>query len=83
MLTDTQIRKVRSLRAPRKLFDGRGLYLLVAPEHRVDAPKQAIVPVRYAIQVGGKSISRQVDLIARSTTSLPSHARAQGDEKLI
>ena len=31
MLTDTQIRSLKSLRSTRKLFDGRGLYLLVAP----------------------------------------------------
>lgn len=31
MLTDTQIRSLKSLHSPRKLFDGRGLYLLVAP----------------------------------------------------
>jgi hypothetical protein len=30
MLSDTQIRSLESLRSPRKLFDGRGLYLLVA-----------------------------------------------------
>jgi hypothetical protein len=31
MLTDVQIRRLKPLRSPRKLFDGRGLYLLVAP----------------------------------------------------
>lgn len=31
MLTDAQVRKVRPLRSSRKLFDGRGLYLLAAP----------------------------------------------------
>ncbi len=31
MLKATQVRKVKSLRFSRKLFDGRGLYLLVAP----------------------------------------------------
>ncbi len=31
MLTDTQVRNAKPLRSPRKLTDGRGLYLLVAP----------------------------------------------------
>jgi hypothetical protein len=31
MLTETQLRRVKSLRAPRKLFDGAGLHLLVTP----------------------------------------------------
>lgn len=31
MLTETQLRRVKSLRAPWKLFDGAGLHLLVAP----------------------------------------------------
>jgi len=31
MLTDAKIRMLKPLRSPRKLFDGRGLYLLVAP----------------------------------------------------
>ena len=31
MLTETQLRRVKPLRAPRKLFDGAGLHLLVAP----------------------------------------------------
>lgn len=31
MLTETEVRKVRSLRYPYKLTDGGGLYLLVAP----------------------------------------------------
>lgn len=31
MLTERQVRKVRALRSARKLFDGRGLYMLVAP----------------------------------------------------
>jgi hypothetical protein len=30
-LNETRLRRVKSLRAPRKLFDGAGLYLLVAP----------------------------------------------------
>jgi hypothetical protein len=32
MLTDSKVRGVKPLRAPRKLFDGRGLYLLVTPK---------------------------------------------------
>lgn len=36
----------------------------VQVEDRVEAPKQANVPITYAIQVGGKTISRQLDLIA-------------------
>jgi len=31
MLTESQVRKLRSVRYPRKFFDGGGLYLLVAP----------------------------------------------------
>jgi Arm domain-containing DNA-binding protein len=31
MLTETRLRRVKPLRAPRKLFDGAGLHLLVAP----------------------------------------------------
>jgi hypothetical protein len=32
MLTEIQLRRVKSLRAPRKIFDGAGLYLLVTPK---------------------------------------------------
>lgn len=31
MLTDTEVRAAKPLRHPRKLFDARGLYLLVTP----------------------------------------------------
>ncbi len=31
MLTEAQVRNVRPLRFSRKLFDARGLYMLVAP----------------------------------------------------
>ena len=31
VLSETRLRRVKSLRAPRKLFDGAGLYILVAP----------------------------------------------------
>lgn len=31
MLTESQVRKVRPVRYPRKFFDGGGMYLLVAP----------------------------------------------------
>jgi hypothetical protein len=31
MLTESEVRNVKSLRHPRKLFDARGLYLLVTP----------------------------------------------------
>lgn len=32
MLTETQLRRVKPLRAARKLFDGAGLHLLVTPK---------------------------------------------------
>jgi hypothetical protein len=31
MLTEVEVRNAKPLRCARKLFDGRGLYLLVAP----------------------------------------------------
>jgi hypothetical protein len=31
MLTESQVRRLRTVRYPRKFFDGGGLYLLVAP----------------------------------------------------
>ena len=32
MLTETEVRRAKPLRQPRKLFDGGGLYLLVVPK---------------------------------------------------
>lgn len=52
MLTETQLRNVKTLRRPRKLSDGGGLYLLIAPTGALLALHLAIHCLTVFVEAG-------------------------------